>query len=138
MSDQAVLLPKWFSHGGIILAKGQFDHSYPFWTLSILVFISVANLMHHPLHLLCWESNQNENMLWILMTFKVTNTVLLYFQRSYGQILFFGLGNLLKHDLLLDHFNQIIIQNLYHSILIIKWRSKYEINVSFICFSNQF
>ena len=38
-----------FSHGGIILAKWQFHHSYTFWTLSILVFIPVANLMHHPL-----------------------------------------------------------------------------------------
>mgnify|MGYP007022695339 CR=1 FL=1 len=26
MSDQAVILPKWFSHEGIILAKGQFGH----------------------------------------------------------------------------------------------------------------
>ena len=24
--------PKWFSDEGIILAKGQFDHSYTFWT----------------------------------------------------------------------------------------------------------
>ena len=34
MSDQTVLLPKWFSHGGIILAKGQLDHSYTFWTMA--------------------------------------------------------------------------------------------------------
>ena len=34
MSDQAVLLPKWFSQGGIILAKGHLDHSYPFWTMA--------------------------------------------------------------------------------------------------------
>ena len=34
MSDQAVLLPKWFSHGGIILAKGHLDHSYTFWTMA--------------------------------------------------------------------------------------------------------
>ena len=32
MSDQAVILPKWFSHEGIILAKGPFDHSCTFWT----------------------------------------------------------------------------------------------------------
>ena len=34
MSDQAVLLPKRFSHGGITLAKGKLDHSYDFWTMS--------------------------------------------------------------------------------------------------------
>ena len=34
MSDQAVLLPKCFSHRGIILAKGQFDHSYIFLTMA--------------------------------------------------------------------------------------------------------
>ena len=28
MSDQAVLLPKWFSH------RGQIDHSYTFWTMA--------------------------------------------------------------------------------------------------------
>ena len=49
MSDITVLLQKWFSNRGIFLAKGQFDHSYTFWTLYILVFIPVANLMHHPL-----------------------------------------------------------------------------------------
>ena len=49
MSDQAVLLPKWFSHGGIILAKGQLDHSYTFWTMSILIFSPVYLLLRHPL-----------------------------------------------------------------------------------------
>ena len=28
MSAQAVILPKWLSHGGIIFAKGQPDHLY--------------------------------------------------------------------------------------------------------------
>ena len=41
MSDQAVLLPTWFSHGGIILAKGQIDHSHTFWTLPIMIFSPV-------------------------------------------------------------------------------------------------
>ena len=30
MSDQAVLLPKWCTPRGIILAKGQVGHSYTF------------------------------------------------------------------------------------------------------------
>ena len=30
MSDQAVLLPKWCTPRGIILAKGQHGHSYNF------------------------------------------------------------------------------------------------------------
>ena len=34
MSDQAFLLPKWFCLGGIILAKGQLDHSCTFWTMA--------------------------------------------------------------------------------------------------------
>ena len=34
MSDQAVLLPKLVSQGGIILAKGWLDHSYTFWTMA--------------------------------------------------------------------------------------------------------
>ena len=34
MSDQAVLLPKWFSNRGIILAKGQLDHRYNFRTMT--------------------------------------------------------------------------------------------------------
>ena len=34
MSDQAVLLPKWSPHGGIILAKGWLDHSNTFWTMA--------------------------------------------------------------------------------------------------------
>ena len=32
MSDQTVILPKWFYHEGIILGKEQFDYSYTFWT----------------------------------------------------------------------------------------------------------
>ena len=34
MSDQAVLLLKWFSYEGIILAKGQLVNSYTFWTMA--------------------------------------------------------------------------------------------------------
>ena len=33
----------------IILAKGQFDHSYTFWTMSYLIFSPGANCGHHPL-----------------------------------------------------------------------------------------
>ena len=31
------------------LAKGQFDHSYTFWTMPILIFSPGANFGHHPL-----------------------------------------------------------------------------------------
>ena len=49
-SDQTVFLQKGSPHGRIILAEGQFDHLYIiFWTMSILVFSPVANLIHHPL-----------------------------------------------------------------------------------------
>ena len=37
------LLPKWFTHKGITLAKGKLGHSYNFWPMSILIFSSVAN-----------------------------------------------------------------------------------------------
>ena len=49
MSDATVLLSKWFSNGGIFLAKGQLDHSYTFWTMPILIFSLGANFGHHPL-----------------------------------------------------------------------------------------
>ena len=34
MSDQAVLLPKWFPHERIELRKGELDYSYKFWTMT--------------------------------------------------------------------------------------------------------
>ena len=49
MSDQAVLLPKRFPHQRIILAKGQFDQSYTFCTMPILILSPGANFGHHPL-----------------------------------------------------------------------------------------
>ena len=49
MSDQAGILPKWFSHQGIILAKGQLDHSYTIWAIPIFIFSPVCLLMRHPL-----------------------------------------------------------------------------------------
>ena len=49
MSDQAVLLPKWLSHGGIFLAKWQLDHSYTFWTISIMMFSPVYFFWVHTL-----------------------------------------------------------------------------------------
>ena len=51
MSDQAGILPKWFSNWGIILAKGQFDHSNNFWTMPILIFSPVQIIMGHPLQI---------------------------------------------------------------------------------------
>ena len=48
-SDQSDILPNWLPHGGIILAKGQLNHSYTIWTVSILIFSPVANLLPHPL-----------------------------------------------------------------------------------------
>ena len=49
MSDQPVLLPKWCTQGGIILAKEQLGHSYTFWTMSIMISSPVTNFGHHPL-----------------------------------------------------------------------------------------
>ena len=49
MSDQAGILPKWFFHWGIILAKGQLGHSYTFWTMPILILSPVQIIMRHPL-----------------------------------------------------------------------------------------
>ena len=48
-SDQTVLLPKWCTHRGIILAKGQLCHSFTFWTMSIMIFSLVSNSSNHPL-----------------------------------------------------------------------------------------
>ena len=49
MSDQAGILPKWFFIRGIILAKGQFDQTYIFWNMPILIFSPVQIIMGHPL-----------------------------------------------------------------------------------------
>ena len=49
MSDQTGILLKWFSNRGIILAKGQLDHLYTFWTMPILIFSPVQIIMGHPL-----------------------------------------------------------------------------------------
>ena len=65
MSDQAGILPKWFSNWGIISAKGQFDHSHIFLTMPILIFSPVQINMGHPLvhregaHTSFQESNIN-------------------------------------------------------------------------------
>ena len=48
MSDQAVLFPKWFSKKRIILSKGQFDHSYTFWTMPVRIFSPGATFGNHP------------------------------------------------------------------------------------------
>ena len=47
--DPAVLSPKWFSHGRIILAKYQPCHSYTFWTMTIMIFSSVYFFSGHTL-----------------------------------------------------------------------------------------
>ena len=49
MNDQAVLLQKWSPYGRINLAKYQTGHSYNFWTIPIMIFSPVANLIPHPL-----------------------------------------------------------------------------------------
>ena len=67
MSDQAVLLPKWFSHGpggshgGIILAKEQLDHSYTYWIMPIMIFSRVYFFLVHPL-LLAWLKAVHEDI----------------------------------------------------------------------------
>ena len=43
MSDQSVVWPKCFTHGGITLAKGQLGHPYTFWTMSIQIYGLVVN-----------------------------------------------------------------------------------------------
>ena len=43
MIEQAVLLPRWSPYLRIILAKGQLDHFYTFWTMPIMIFSPVAN-----------------------------------------------------------------------------------------------
>ena len=64
MSDQAVLLPNWFTHGGITLAKGQLGHSYNFWTMSILIFSPVANFGQQSIYLnLCLSRSENQRIL---------------------------------------------------------------------------
>ena len=39
----SLLLPKWYTHGGITLAKGQLGHSYTFWTIPVMIFSPVSN-----------------------------------------------------------------------------------------------
>ena len=43
MSYQAVLLPKWSLHARIVLAKGQLDNSYTFWTMANCTTGSTTN-----------------------------------------------------------------------------------------------
>ena len=50
MSEQADILPNWLSHEGIILGKGQLNHSYTFWTMLIWIFRIVWIIRDHPLH----------------------------------------------------------------------------------------
>ena len=49
MSDQAVILPKWFSYRGIILAKEKLDHSDTYWIMPIMIFSQVYFFLVHPL-----------------------------------------------------------------------------------------
>ena len=49
MSYETVLLPKWLSHQGRILAKEQFHNSYTIWAMPILIFSPVQIIMTHPL-----------------------------------------------------------------------------------------
>ena len=49
MSYETVLLPKWLSYQGRILAKEQFHNSYTFWAMSILIFSPVQIIMRHSI-----------------------------------------------------------------------------------------
>ena len=49
MSDQAVLLPKWCTHTGINLVKGQLGHLNTFLTMPIMIFSLLSNSSHHSL-----------------------------------------------------------------------------------------
>ena len=48
MGDQADILRKWLS----LLAKGQLNHSYSFWTMPILLFSLVYLILKHPLYII--------------------------------------------------------------------------------------
>ena len=50
-SPSAKKIPHW----RIIWAKGQFDHSYTFLTMPILIFSPGANFGHHPLVRISFE-----------------------------------------------------------------------------------
>ena len=66
MSDQAVILPKWSPYVSIILAKGQVDHSYTFWTMPILIFSPVQIIMRHPLcQQLNWTGTLNRGIYYV-------------------------------------------------------------------------
>ena len=63
MSDQAVLLPKWSPQKRIILAKGQLDHSYTFWTMANYTTVDC----------LCFLDS---DVIFILHWFKCTNYIM--------------------------------------------------------------
>ena len=57
-SDQSVLLPKWFTHGGIILAKEQTGHSY-FLIHAFLNILAQSQILSNSLYIYCaliWSS----------------------------------------------------------------------------------
>ena len=48
MSDQAVLLPKWFLHGALFGKITSWSYTFEL-PMSILILTPIANLMHHSL-----------------------------------------------------------------------------------------
>ena len=57
MSDQAILL-----------SKGQFDNSYTFWNMPILILSTGANFGHHPLCIRC-KRRLHRTMGWNIIQF---------------------------------------------------------------------
>ena len=78
MSDQAVLLPKWSPHGRTILAKGQLDHLYTFWTMANYTTVDCLCFFDSDVNNIqfTWfkrENNPQEIFFLLLLLFKSRN-----------------------------------------------------------------
>ena len=85
MSDQAVPLSKRSPNWRIILVKGQFDHSYTFWTMPILIFNPGANFGHHSLHTLHIFSNQIKRNLTQQKCYNIYSQTITIYQNVFHQ-----------------------------------------------------
>ena len=76
MSYETVLLPKWLSHQGIILAKEQFHNSYTFWAMPILIFGPVYLFMRHPLYFFTLVFSCMSTTAYLLRRWSCTNSTM--------------------------------------------------------------
>ena len=81
MSDQTVLLPKWSTPRGNILAKGQLGYFHTFWTMPVMIFSPVANFGGHPL------------VRTIIHAIKVIDKIIYLFHNAVGLFLCFEIKN---------------------------------------------